>query len=127
MKINILLFLILIFYIHSYIVIPFQEVEKDEIYNKENNRNKFNSDIDGDGVIIERIDKENNKINKIYVEQKDVNNILTECYEGLYSLKCAQDEFDNKYNILKNKLINKIKENNNNLGKRNIPDEDFNL
>ena len=101
--------------------------ELNEIYNKENNRNKFNSDIDGDGVIIERIDKENNKINKIYVEQKDVNNILTECYEGLYSLKCAQDEFDNKYNILKNKLINKIKENNNNSGKRNIPDEDFNL
>ena len=101
--------------------------ELNEIYNKENNRNKFNSDIDGDGVIIERIDKENNKINKIYVEQKDVNNILTECYEGLYSLKCAQDELDNKYNILKNKLINKIKENNNNLGKRNIPDEDFNL
>ncbi len=32
MKINILLFLILIIYIHSYIVIPFQEVEKDEIY-----------------------------------------------------------------------------------------------
>ena len=103
------------------------EDELNEIYHKEKNNNRFDKDNDGDGVIIERIDKENNKINKIYVEQKDINNIFTECYEGLYSLKCAQDEFDNKYNILKNKLINKIKENNNLLGKRNIPDEDLNL
>ena len=101
------------------------ENEINEIYCKENNINNFNNDRDG--IFIERKNMDNNTINRIYVQQKDINNLFTECYFGLYSLKCSQDKIENNYNILKNKLINKIKENNNNLGNRNIQNEDLNL
>ena len=85
---------------------------ENEIYCKENNNNNFNDD--GDGIFIERKNMDNNTINRIYVRQKDLNNLFTECYNGLYSLKCAQDKIDAKYNIMKMKLINKIKECNEN-------------
>ena len=69
-----------------------------------------------DGIILER--NELDKIKKIYVEQKDLNNIFTECYDGLYGLKSIQDEFDIKYERLKNSLIKKIDERNVNFSKR---------
>jgi hypothetical protein len=78
-----------------------------------------------DGIIIER--NELDKKKKIYVEQKDINNIFTECYNGLYGLKCMQDEFDIKYERLKNSLIKKIDESNDNFGKRNIKEENMDL
>lgn len=69
----------------------------------------------------------NDIVNKIYVEPKDINNMFIECYDGLNSLKCLQDELNTKYNSLKNKLIDiKIKENNN-TEKRNIQEQDLNL
>ena len=99
---------------------------------KENNFNKINNNMEG--IFIERNNKGNNNNvnnnvnnNKIYVQQNDVDDILTECYDGLYSLKCAQEEFDNKYKLLKNNLIDKIKESNNHIGKRDIQQEDINL
>ena len=69
-----------------------------------------------DGIILER--NELDKIKKIYVEQKDINNIFTECYDGLYGLKSIQDEFNIKYERLKNSLIKKIDESNVNFSKR---------
>ena len=100
------------------------------IYNKEKGKedyfNKMNNNIEG--IFIERNSIENNNSNnKIYLEQKEMDNIFTECYDGLYSLKCKQDEFNDKYNKLKNKLIKKIKQNSNNFGKSNIRQEDLNL
>ena len=82
--------------------------------------NNFNMD----GIVIER--KELDIKKKIYVEQNDIDNIFNECYEGLYSLKRMQDEIDNKYNLLKNKLIIKNYENNDNI-KRNIQNDDINI
>ena len=80
-----------------------------------------------DGIILER--NELDKIKKIYVEQKDLNNIFTECYDGLYGLKSIQDEFDIKYERLKNSLIKKIDERNVNFSKRSndIKEEDLDI
>ena len=71
--------------------------------------------------------KDNNNNEKIYVEQKDINNIFSECYDGLYSLKNIEDEINNKYTILKNKLDDKINESKNIYVKRNIENEEINL
>ena len=78
------------------------------------------------GIFIERNNINNDIVNKIYVEPKDINNMFIECYDGLNCLKCLQDELNTKYNSLKNKLIDKIKENNN-TEKRNIQEQDLNL
>ena len=85
----------------------------------EKNNFIWNNEIDG--VFLERDNLDNRDNNKqiLYVEQKDINNLFTECYDGLYCQKCIQDEFDIKYNALKNKLIDKINQSNNNLGKNN--------
>ena len=84
------------------------EINSIDVRNYKNNNFMKRNDND-DTIFIER----NNNKNRIYIDQKDVNNIFSECYDGLYSLKCVQDEFDIKYNALKNKLITKINENNN--------------
>ena len=94
-------------------------------YNIYRNNNNLIINDNLDGIIIER--NELDKKKKIYVEQKDINNIFTECYDGLYGLKCMQDEFDIKYERLKNSLIKKIDESNENFGKRNIKQEDMDL
>ena len=95
----------------------------DEAFLEKNNNLIYNYILndDIDGVFLERnnIDNNNNKKQILYLEQKDINNLFTECYDGLYCQKCIQDEFENKYNTLKNKLIDKINESNNNLGKEN--------
>ena len=84
-----------------------------EIYqekNKYNDEYYFNNKIKNEfsGVWLER-----NSENKIYMDQNIMNNLLSDCYNGLNNLKYAQDEFEFKYDKLKNKLINKINENNN--------------
>ena len=94
-------------------------------YNIYRNNNNLIINDNLDGIIIDR--NELDKKKKIYVEQKDINNIFTECYDGLYGLKCMQDEFDIKYERLKNSLIKKIDESNENFGKRNIKQEDMDL
>ena len=98
------------------------EQQKENNINKENYKfYRINNNIiinnKMDGIIIERDELDKKK--KIYVEQKDLNNIFTECYDGLYGLKCIQDEFDIKYERLKNSLIKKIDEKNDNFSKRN--------
>ena len=75
--------------------------------------NFFENEINSKNSKYKRKTSIDNSKNRIYIDQKDVNNIFSECYDGLYSLKCVQDEFDIKYNALKNKLITKINENNN--------------
>ena len=99
-----------------------------EIYNKEKQlfENNILNDKYMDGIFVER-KSINNSINKIFVQQKDINNIYSECYEGLHGLKSMQDEFDIKYNSLKNKLIDKIKESNNNIERGNIQVQDMNI
>ena len=84
-----------------------------EIYkekNKYNDEYYFNNKIKNEfsGVWLER-----NSENKIYMDQNIMNSLLSDCYNGLNNLKYTQDEFEFKYTKLKNKLINKINENNN--------------
>ena len=86
---------------------------------------RINND-NSNGIFIERNNINNDIVNKIYVEPKDINNMFIECYDGLNNLKCLQDKLNTKYNSLKNKLIDKIKENNN-TEKRNIQEQDLNL
>ena len=92
-------------------------------------KNNFIWNNEIDGVFLERDNLDNRDNNKqiLYVEQKDINNLFTECYDGLYCQKCIQDEFDIKYNALKNKLIDKINQSNNNLGKDNIQKRDVEM
>ena len=94
---------------------------------EKNNINIINIDNNIQGIFIEKNNVNNNNNEKIYIEQKDINNIFNECFDGLYSLKNLQDEIDSKYNILKNKLNDKIKERNNYFAKRNIENEEINL
>ena len=97
----------------------------DFIYNEELEKRKIRmNNFNMDSIVIERNELDIKK--KIYVEQNDIDNIFNECYEGLYSLKRMQDEIDNKYNLLKNKLIIKNYENNDNI-KRNIQNDDINI
>ena len=109
-----------------------EQQKEDNINNKDNYKlYRINNNIllnnKMDGIILER--NELDKIKKIYVEQKDLNNIFTECYDGLYGLKSIQDEFDIKYERLKNSLIKKIDESNVNFSKRNndIKEEDLDI
>ena len=51
------------------------------------------------GVWIER-----NK-GKIYVNQNEMNNLFSECYDGLVNLKKMQDTIDKRYDMLKLKLM----------------------
>ena len=98
------------------IISNFMEQNEKNIYNN-NNRIKYEKNNNGylginnelDGIILER----KNFDKKIYIEQNDMNEILTDCYNGLSNLKYVQDEFEIKYNNLRNKLINKINQNNN--------------
>ena len=52
-----------------------------------------------DGIWIEK----NNK--KIFINQNEMNNLFSECYDGLANLKNMQDNIDKQYEILKSKLI----------------------
>ena len=52
-----------------------------------------------DGIWIEK----NNK--KVFINQNEMNNLFSECYDGLANLKNMQDNIDKQYEILKSKLI----------------------
>ena len=72
------------------------KVEK-EILDKSNGLESNNGNS---GIWIERPNKM-----KIFVSQNEMNNMFTECYDGLMNLKSMQDSIDNKYEILKRSLI----------------------
>ena len=64
-------------------------------------KNKDNND----GIWIEK----NNK--KIFINQNEMNNLFSECYDGLANLKNMQDNIDKQYEILKAKLLKSNKNN----------------
>ena len=66
-----------------------RENEMEEKYKKDNS-----------GIWIERNRK------KIFVDQNEMNNLFSECYDGLTNLKNMQDNIDKKYEMLKSKLLN---------------------
>jgi len=59
------------------------------------------------GIWIERP----NKI-KLFINQNEMNSLLSECYDGLMNLKNMQDSFDIKYDLLKQNLIKATGNNN---------------
>ena len=67
---------------------------------KNNSNNKNNNNDDYDGIFIERANKE-----KIYINQNKMNNLLSDCYQGLINLKNMQENIDSKYELLKKKLV----------------------
>ena len=67
---------------------------------KSNSNNKINNNDDYDGIFIERANKE-----KIYINQNKMNNLLSDCYQGLINLKNMQENIDSKYELLKKKLV----------------------
>jgi len=64
-----------------------------EINEKEDNKKE--------GVWIER------NRGKIFVNQNEINNLFSECYDGLSNLKSMQDNIDKRYEMLKMKLLEK--------------------
>ena len=54
-----------------------------------------------EGVWIER------NRGKIFVNQNEINNLFSECYDGLSNLKSMQDNIDKRYEMLKMKLLEK--------------------
>ena len=60
---------------------------------------------ENDGIWIEK----NNK--KIFINQNEMNNLFSECYDGLSNLRNMQDNIDKQYDILKSKLIKSNKNN----------------
>ena len=41
------------------------------------------------------------------MNQNEINNLFSECYDGLSNLKSLQDNIDKKYEMLKMKLLQK--------------------
>ena len=60
------------------------------------------------GIWIERPNKM-----KLFINQNEMNSLLSECYDGLMNLKNMQDNFDKKYDLLKQSLIKATGNNNN--------------
>ena len=60
---------------------------------------------ENDGIWIEK----NNK--KIFINQNEMNNLFSECYDGLANLRNMQDNIDKQYEMLKSKLIKSNKNN----------------
>lgn len=82
--------------------------ERDEFYEKYNHNNGLFSFYNNmEGVWIER----NN--NKIYVEQKEMDEIYNDCYNGLNGLINEDEEIIKRCDRLKNRIIEKISKNNN--------------
>ena len=89
--------------------------DKELFFENKARNNRNNSELDSlnnnmEGVWVER----NN--NKIYVSQKETNEIFNECFSGLNSFKTEQDEIEKKCEQIKRKLLDKINKKNNNLG-----------
>ena len=78
------------------------------INTKENMNYEFTKEED-----INEYDKENIGYD-IFVDNKEMNNLFNDFYFGLYNINMKQNEFQNKFNILKNRLISEIEKNNNN-------------
>ena len=68
------------------------------IKKRKNISEKLNDDKNG--FWIEKADDK-----KIFVNQKEMNSILSECYVGLISLKNMQETFDSKYELIKKTLF----------------------
>ena len=49
---------------------------------------------------------------KLFINQNEMNSLLSECYDGLMNLKNMQDSFDKKYDLLKQSLIKATGNNN---------------
>ena len=88
------------------------ENEKMLYENNENNNGLYSFNNNLEGVWIER----NNLEGKIYVDQREMNELYNDCYGGLTGLIAEQEEIDKRCDKLKNKLLEKIKKHNNNLG-----------
>lgn len=76
-----------------------------EIAEKSNSNENNNGNL---GVWVERPNKK-----KYFVNQNEMNLMLTECYDGLINLKNMQDNIDNKYELLKKILIKEVENKNN--------------
>ena len=64
------------------------------------NRSNGHGNNNGNGIWIERPNKM-----KIFVSQNEMNSLLSECYDGLMNLKSMQESIDNKYELLKQKMV----------------------
>ena len=73
---------------------------KEQILSKKekNLSEKLNDDKNGFWI-----EKANNK--KIFVNQNEMNSLLSECYDGLINLKNMQETFDSKYELIKKTLF----------------------
>ena len=74
-------------------------------FKKEKEIGDKNKNDNNDGILIEK----NNK--KIFINQNEMNNLFSECYDGLANLKNMQDNIDKQYELLKAKLIKSNKNN----------------
>jgi len=84
------------------------------LYEKYNRKNGNNNEIysinsNMEGVWIKR----DNMENQIYIEEKEVNGLFKDCYNGLNGLIAETEHFNEIYNNLKSKLINRMNKNNN--------------
>ena len=91
------------------------ESEKSLYENNENNNGLYKLSNNMEGVWVER----NNLKGKLYVDQREMNELYNDCYSGLTGLISEQEEIDKRCEKLKNKLLEKIKKNKNNLGNNN--------
>ena len=64
------------------------------------NRSNGHGNNNINGIWIERPNKM-----KIFVNQNEMNSLLSECYDGLMNLKSMQESIDNKYELLKQKMV----------------------
>lgn len=84
----------------------------EKVYNIENALNEAEQNLNEKEKEINEKNKEDkegiwivrNK-NKIFVNQYEMNNLFSECYDGLTNLKSMQDTIDKNYEILKEKVM----------------------
>ena len=69
--------------------------------------NDQGNNVGSNGIWIERPNKM-----KLFINQNEMNSLLSECYDGLMNLKNMQDTFDKKYDLLKQSLIKATRNNN---------------
>ena len=76
-----------------------KNLNKDNSFPKQVNNKNLQKSND-EGVWIERAGA------KLYIKQKDIDNIMCDCYNSICDINNMQNEFDNKYEILKKTLTN---------------------
>ena len=89
--------------------------EAEQNFNKKEKETQENNKNMEDGLWIER------KKGKIFLNQNELNNLFSECYDGLSNLKSMQDNIDQKYELLKLKILK-----NNENGYNNITSNNYN-